>query len=202
MSKIVNLKKKKNLQFSYICLCNVLLGNLWFYHSHKKQIVWKHRPNMPFFALMLRTKIYQNPFFFTGHQNVNKPKSRAARTVYGLIFLLFYKIIVSFFSFLCQDASKTRSNCAIIGCNLSKKYKLTLYKTQNGESRYVDHKFLFNFNQELPTLQNLGDRHPNTIELASCIFYLSGERFPFPPFHYSLGSYLYLFLLYNLLSQN
>ena len=73
------------------------------------------------------------------------------RTVYGLIFLPFYKIIVSFFSFLCQDANKTRSNCAIIGCNLSKKHKLTQYKTQNGESNYVDHKFFFNFYQELPT---------------------------------------------------
>ena len=49
------------------------------------------------------------------------------------------------FSLLYQDANKTRSNCAIIGCNLSKKHKLTLYKTQNGEPNYVDHKFFFNF---------------------------------------------------------
>ena len=87
------------------------------------KIVWKHGPNWP---------------FFTGHQNINKPKSRAARTVYGPIFLPFYKIIVSFFSFFCQDANKIRSNCAIIGCNLSKKHKLTLCKTQNGEPIYVD----------------------------------------------------------------
>ena len=122
---------------------------------NKKQIVWKHGLNWPFYAFMLRTKLYQNPFFFTGHQNVNKPKSKAARTVYGLIFLPFYKITVSFFSFLCQVANKTRSNCAIIGCNLSKKHKLTLYKTQNGEANYVDHKFFFNFYQKLPTCTNL-----------------------------------------------
>ena len=120
---------------------------------------------------MSRTNLY--PFFFTGHQNVNKPKSRAARTVYGLIFLPFYKIIVSFFSFLCQDTNKTRSNCAIIGCNLSKKHKLTQYKTQNGESNYVDHKFFFNFYQELPPVQSLGDRHPNTIELPSWLVHVS-----------------------------
>ena len=120
------------------------------HRSHKKQIVWKHGPNWPFYTNMVRSKLYQNPFLFTGHQNVNKPMSRAARTVHGLIFLPFYKIIVSFFSFLCQDANK-RSNCAIIGCNLSKKHKLTLYKTQNGEPNYVDHKFFFNFYQELPT---------------------------------------------------
>ena len=52
-------------------------------------------------------------------------------------FYLFYKIIVSFFSFFCQDANKTRSNCAIVGCSLSRKHKLTLYKTQNGEPNYV-----------------------------------------------------------------
>ena len=120
-------------------------------HCHKKQIVWKHGPNRPFYALMLRTKPYQNPFLFTGHQNVNKPKSREARTVYGLIFLPFYKIIASFFSFLCQDANKTRSNSAIIDCKLSNKHKLTKYKTQNGESNYVDHKFFINFYQGLPT---------------------------------------------------
>ena len=28
------------------------------YHSHKKRIVWKHGPNRPFYALMLRTKLY------------------------------------------------------------------------------------------------------------------------------------------------
>ena len=117
--------------------------------NQKNQIVWKHRPNWLFYALMLRTKLYQNPSFFTGHQNLNKPNSSAARTVYGLRFLTFYKFIVSFF-FLCQDANKTRSNCAMIGYNLPKRHKLTLYKTQNGESKYVDHKYFFNFYQELP----------------------------------------------------
>ena len=79
------------------------------------------------------------------------------RTVYGLIFLPFYEIIVSFFSFLCQDANKIRSNCAIIGCNLSKKHKLTLYKTQNGESNYVDHKFFLIFTSSYLPARNLGN---------------------------------------------
>ena len=59
-------------------------------------------------------------------------------------FYLFIRLLSAFFSFLCQDANKTRSNWAIIGCNLSKKHKITLYKIQNGESNHVDHKFLFN----------------------------------------------------------
>ena len=89
------------------------------------------------------------------------------RTVFGFIFLPFRKIIVSFFSFLCQDANKTKSNCAIIGCDLSKKHKLRLHKTQNGEQNYVDHKFFFNFFWELPTCTKPWGRHPNTIELDS-----------------------------------
>ena len=60
-------------------------------------------------------------------------------------FYLFITLLSAFFSLLCQDANKTRSNCPIIHCNLSKKHKLTLYKTQNGEPNYVDHKFFFNF---------------------------------------------------------
>ena len=60
-------------------------------------------------------------------------------------FYLFIRLLSAFFLFLCQDANKTRSDCAIIGYNLSKKHKLTLCKPQNGESNYVDHKFSFNF---------------------------------------------------------
>ena len=64
-------------------------------------------------------------------------------------FYRFIRLLSAFF--LCQDAKKTRSNCAIIDCNLSKKHKLTLYKAQNGESNYVDNKFFFSFYQEPPT---------------------------------------------------
>ena len=56
----------------------------------------------------------------------------------------FYEIIVSFFSFLCQDPNKIKSNCAIVGCNLSKKHGLTRYKTQNRKSNHVDHNLFFN----------------------------------------------------------
>ena len=74
------------------------------------------------------------------HVNVNKPKSRAARTVYGPIFLPFLCDYCQLFSFSYQDANKTGSNYAIIGCNLSKKHKSALNKTQSGKSNYVDHK--------------------------------------------------------------
>ena len=51
-------------------------------------------------------------------------------------FNLFIRLLSVSFIFFCQDKNKTRSNCAIMGCNLSKKYKLTLYKSQNGEPNY------------------------------------------------------------------
>ena len=53
-------------------------------------------------------------------------------------FYLFIRLLPAFF-FLCQDTNKTKSSCAIIGRNLSKKHKLPQYKTQNGESNYADH---------------------------------------------------------------
>ena len=67
-------------------------------------------------------------------QNVNKPKDRAAKTVYGTIFLPFYLIIIFFLL-----ANKTGS---VIGCNLSKKHKLALYQIQSGEPNYVHNKIL------------------------------------------------------------
>ena len=141
----------------------------YYHHSHNKQIVRKHRPNWLFYAFMLRTKLYQNPFFFIGHQNVNKPKSRAKRTVYRLIFLTFYKIIFSFFLFYVKCK---QNNIKLCYNGLSKKHKLTLYKIENRESNYADHKFLFNFYKELPTCTKPWDRHPNTIELASCLVHV------------------------------
>ena len=105
---------------------------------------------------------------------------------------------------------------------MSKKHKLTLYKTQNGESNYIDHKFFFNFYQELPPVQSLGVRYPNTIELPSwlvhvlcdfkatwnqeayfsvswihhgtrwCLYFTFLVRVLPPPFHYSLGIYSHL----------
>ena len=84
-------------------------------------------------TLMLRTTV---------HQNANKPKS--SEDCLWPIFLPFYVNFVSFFSFFCQDANKIVSNFAIISCNLLKKDKLAMYKTQGGEPNYVDHKFFFN----------------------------------------------------------
>ena len=83
--------------------------------TRNRKTVWKHGPNWPFKTLMLRTKLHQNPFFFTVHQNVNKTKNRAVTTVYGDILLPFY-VIISFYSFFGQEANKT--NCALVGCNL------------------------------------------------------------------------------------
>ena len=42
-----------------------------------------------------------------------------------------------------MSGNKTRPHCSIIGCDLAKKNKITLYKTQNGEPNYVDHQFLW-----------------------------------------------------------
>ena len=48
-----------SLFISFSIFTGMLLGPFGlFKHSHKKQIVWKLGPNGPFYALMLRTKLY------------------------------------------------------------------------------------------------------------------------------------------------
>ena len=108
------------IQFLFTCI------------SHKKQKdSLETQAKLDALHTMLRTKLYQNPFFCTVHQSVNKPKNREVQIVYGSIILLY------------RDANITGSNCAIISCNLSKKHKLVLYQTQGWEPNYVDHKILF-----------------------------------------------------------
>ena len=50
-----------------------------------------------------------------------------------------------FFSFMSRCKQNKIKFVKFVKCNLSKKHKLSLYKTQNGESNYVDHKIFFNF---------------------------------------------------------
>ena len=61
-----------------------------------------------------------------------------------------------------------------MGCSLSKKHKLALYKTQSGEKKYLDNKFSLNVLLRA-TYKNLGDRHQNTIELASWLVHVLCE---------------------------
>ena len=87
-------------------------------------------------------------------------------------FYLFIRLLSALFLFSFQDTNRTRSSRAIIGSSLSKKNKLTLHKTQNGEPNYIDYKFFFNFTRSYLPVQNLGDRHPDTIELASWLVHV------------------------------
>ena len=85
----------------------------------------------------------------------------------------FIRLFSVFFFFYVKMQKKIRSNCSIIGCDLSKKHKLTLYKTQNGEPNDVDHKsFSLHFTSSYLHVQILGDRHPNTKELASWLVHV------------------------------
>ena len=105
--------------------------------TRNRKIVWKHRPNRPFYELMLTTKLYYNPFFPTLHQNINKPKSRAFGLCYGPIFLPIGEIFISFFSFLGQDVIKPGSNSAIIACDLSRS------TNQHHFTRVKDQKLIY-----------------------------------------------------------
>ena len=76
--------------------------------------------------------------------------SKSKQTKSKPIFLAFIRLLSVFFSFFCKDSNKTRSNCAIMGCNLSKKYKPTLYKTQNGEANFEILSFSLIFSRSYP----------------------------------------------------
>ena len=103
------------------------------------------------------------------HQNINKPKNRATRTVYGPIFLPFYVIIVSFLKFFLSRCKESRMKLSCNRSQLAKETKLALYKTQSGESNYVDRKVLF---YTLLLVQQLWKRHLNTTELASWLVHV------------------------------
>ena len=77
------------------------------------------------------------------YENVNKSNNRAAKTLFGPIYLPFLCNNHQFCFFLSQTANITGSNCATKGFNVSKKHKLPLYQTQSGERNYVDHKIIF-----------------------------------------------------------
>lgn len=80
-----------------------------YHYSHKNQEDRKSgNMGRTVETLMLRTKLHQNPFFFTVNQNVNRPRSRATRSVYGPIFLLFNVIIVSFIFFFLSRCKQNR----------------------------------------------------------------------------------------------
>ena len=96
-------------------------------HSHKKQIAWKHGPNWP--------HLCWEPSYARTHSSLpgKQTKEQLSEDCLWTHIFNFLKDYCQIFSFLCQDTNKTRSNCAIIGCNFSKERKLTLYKTQNRE---------------------------------------------------------------------
>ena len=112
------------------------------HHSHKKRtelaVLRTYVENQ---AILETILLYQ----------ASKCKQTKGQGSEDCLFLPYYKIIVSFFFFLMSRCKQNKIKLAIIGYNLSKKHKLTLYKTQNGESNYVDLRFFFNFYQELPT---------------------------------------------------
>ena len=55
----------------------------------------------------------------------------------------FYLFIILLSAFFYVKMETKQDQTVLIGCKLSKKHKLTLHKTQNGELNYVDHKFFF-----------------------------------------------------------
>ena len=100
---------------------------------------------------------------------------------------------------------QTKSHCSIIGCNLSKEHKLPLYKTQNGEPNYiVDPTYLYKtLEKDIQILYSwlvgwymycVTTRLHDIKKLTSVSPEYTMKVLPLP-FHYTLGSYLHLFVV-------
>ena len=96
------------------------------------KIVLKHDPNRLFYAL-LRIKLYQNPFFSTVHQNTNKRKGRAVKTVCEIPFYLPMWLASGFIlsSIKIQRCHDQFLPKKVASCQRN---KLVLYQSQNGGS--------------------------------------------------------------------
>ena len=68
------------------------------------------------------------------------------------------------------SANKTRSNCAIIGCKLSKKYCIK-HRTES-QTTYEIISFSLIFTRSYLPIQNLEDRHSNTTDLPSWLVHI------------------------------
>ena len=71
--------------------------------------VCNHGPNWAFHALMLRIKLYQNSFFFIVLANTKWLKSKTVTTNCGIKFFILF-VIITIFSFPCQDSNVSGSN--------------------------------------------------------------------------------------------
>ena len=103
------------------------------------KIIQKHGPKGPSYALMLRTKLYQNPFFFTVHQNINKRNSCGIKTVCELPFYL-PMLLLSFFFLPLSRYKHARIKLCQKCCSSSKKQIST---AQNGAPNQQIIKFFF-----------------------------------------------------------
>ena len=105
---VIQMKSFQKVPSGQRILFQETMNFTWSIVIRNEKVVWKHGPNRPFYVFILRTKLYQNPFFSIVHQNVNKPKIRAARTVNGPIFSPFYVIIIRFFFFFLPKSKYNR----------------------------------------------------------------------------------------------
>ena len=107
-----------------------------FKHSHKKRKdSLKTRAGLAILHTYVENQAILEPILLYRASKCKQTKEQGSKECLWTHIFTFLKNHCQSFSFFCQDAIKTRSNCAIIGCNLSKKHKLTLHKTHKTESQ-------------------------------------------------------------------
>ena len=71
----------------------------------------KTRAELAFLRTYVENQAILEPILLYWASKCKQTKEQGSEDCLWTHIFTFYKIIVSFFSFLCQDANKTRSNC-------------------------------------------------------------------------------------------
>ena len=91
---------------------------LWNYSHKKRKYNLETQAKLAILCTYFEKQAILEAILLYRASKCKRTKEQGSETVYGLISLPFYVIIVSFFSFFCQDANKTGSNGVITGYNL------------------------------------------------------------------------------------
>ena len=103
---------------------------IYLQHSHKKRKdSLETRTEPAILCVYVENQAILEPILLYRASKCKQTKEQGNEDCLWTIFSPFYVVIIHFFSFSCQNANITGLNCAIIGCNFSKKHRLALSQT-------------------------------------------------------------------------
>ena len=104
--------------------------NPTYYYSHKnRKDSLETRTESAVLCIFVENQAILEPFLLYRASKCKKTKEQGREDCLSIHIFIFLRDYYTFFSFFYQNANIRGLNCAIIGCNLSKKHKLALSQT-------------------------------------------------------------------------